>query len=416
MASEYFIINGGRKLEGEIEVGIAKNAVLKILAASILTCKPIKLPKMPNIEDVGRMKELLIDLGVKFSGNFIDSSGIKKTNLNYKIADKFRASIVLTGPLLSRFGSVSFPHPGGCTLGKRPIDFFIDGFKALGAKVKRKGVIFTVSAKKLIGSKFIFPMVSVTGTENLMMAAVLAQGKTILKNAACEPEIENLAAFLNSLGAKISGAGTPSILIDGVKELNGGVWNGFPDRIESGTFVILAVATKSNIKIKNCDPDHLEVLLTLLRKAGANIEIGADYVIVKPSKNINAIDVKTREYPGFATDLQAPLTVLLTQASGNSLVHETIYDGRLFYTDILNQMGANIIMADPHRVIVQGPSKLRGKKIHSPDIRAGMALIIAALLAKGQSVVDNIYQIDRGYEKIDERLRALGADIKRIKS
>jgi len=414
--AEYFVINGGKKLEGEIEVGIAKNAALKILAASILTDKPVKLPKMPNIEDVDRMKELLIDLGAKFSDSFINSAGIKKTDLNYKIADRFRASIVLTGPILARYGKVSFPHPGGCTLGKRPIDFFIDGFSAFGAKVKKRGDIFTVTSKKLIGNKFVFPTISVTGTENLMMMAVLAQGKTILKNAACEPEIENLAAFLNSLGAKISGAGMPSIEINGVKELNGGAWNGFPDRIESGTFIILAIASKSNIKIKNCHPEHLEVLLSLLKKAGADLEIGADYVIVKPVRNLRAIDVKTREYPGLATDLQAPLTVLLTQANGISLVHETIYEGRLFYTDILNQMGANIIMADPHRVIVQGPSKLRGKKINSPDIRAGMALIIAALLAEGQSIVDNIYQIDRGYEKIDERLQALGADIKRIKS
>ena len=413
--SDYFIINGGRKLEGEITVGIAKNAALKILAASILTSKSIKLPRLPKIEDVGRMKDLLVDLGVKFSGNSISSSKIRKTDLNYKIADRFRASIVLTGPLLARFGRVSFPHPGGCTLGKRPINLFIDGFKALGAKVKNRGDIFTVTSKKLIGNKFVFPVVSVTGTENLIMAATLAEGKTILKNAACEPEIENLAAFLNSLGAKISGAGTSSILIEGVKKLSGGVWNGFPDRIEAGTFIILAVVSKSNIKIKNCRPEHMEVLLTLLEKAGADLEVGSDYVIVNPASNLRAIDVKTREYPGLATDIQAPLTVLLTQAKGISLVHETIYDGRLFYTDILNQMGADIMMADPHRIIARGPTKLHGKKIHSPDIRAGMALIIAALIANGQSVVDNIYQIDRGYESIDERLRALGADIKRIK-
>lgn len=413
---EHFIINGGKKLEGEITAGISKNAALKILAASVLTDESIKLPQLPDIEDIGRMKELLIDLGAKFFGNSINSSKIKKTDLNYKIADRFRASIVLTGPLLARFGSVSFPYPGGCTLGKRPINFFIDGFKALGAKVKRKGDVFTVSSKKLIGNKFVFPIVSVTGTENLMMAGALAEGKTILKNAACEPEIENLANFLNSLGAKIFGAGTSSIKIDGVKKLNGGIWNGLSDRIEAGTFIILAIATRSHIKIKNCNPEHLEVPLTLLEKTGANLEIGADYVIVKPVRNLHAIDVKTREYPGFATDLQAPLTVLLTQTNGISLVHETIYEGRLFYTDILNQMGADIIMADPHRVIVQGPSILHGKKIQSPDIRAGMALIIAALIAKGQSVVDNIYQIDRGYEKIDERLRALGADIKRVQN
>ena len=415
--TDYFIINGGKKLEGEINIGVAKNAALKILAASVLSSEPIKFAKLPEIEDISRMKELLFDLGAKFlPDNNLDSSKIKKTNLNYDIASRFRASIVLTGPLLAKFGSVSFPHPGGCTLGKRPIDFFIEGFKALGAKVKRNGDIFTVLAKKLVGNKFVFPVVSVTGTENLMMAATLAAGKTILKNAACEPEIENLAQFLNSLGAKISGAGTSKIEIEGVKNINGGSWNGIPDRIEAGTFIILAVASRGNIKIKNCNPDHLEVLLSLLQKAGANLEVGVDYVIVKPVRNLKAIDVKTREYPGLATDLQAPLTVLLTQASGISLVHETIYDGRLFYTDILNQMGADIIMADPHRVIVRGPSKLRGKKIHSPDIRAGMALIIAAIISQGQSIIDNIYQIDRGYEKIEKRLQSLGADIKRVKS
>lgn len=415
--SEYFIINGGKKLEGEIAIGVAKNAALKILAASVLSSEPVKLTKLPEIEDMSRMRELLFDLGAKFlPDNNLDSSKIKKTDLNYDIASRFRASIVLTGPLLAKFGSVSFPHPGGCTLGKRPIDFFIEGFKALGAKVKIKGDIFNVTSKKLIGNKFVFPVASVTGTENLMMAATLAAGKTILKNAACEPEIENLAAFLNSLGAKISGAGTSKIEIEGVEKLSGGSWDGFPDRIEAGTFIILAVASRSNIKIKNCNPEHLEVLLSLLQKAGANLEVGTDYVIVKPVRNLKAIDVKTREYPGLATDLQAPLTVLLTQANGISLVHETIYDGRLFYTDILNQMGADIIMADPHRVIIRGPNKLHGKKIHSPDIRAGMALIIAAIISEGQSIIDNIYQIDRGYEKIEKRLQSLGADIKRIKS
>ena len=416
--AEQFIINGGKKLEGKIIIGNAKNAALKILAASILTSKPIKVANLPQIEDVNRMKELLIDLGTEFYSDILDSSCLKKTNLDYKIADRFRSSIVLTGPLLTRFGKVSFPHPGGCTLGKRPIDFFIEGFKALGASIKRSGSIFTAISKnkKLIGNKFIFPMVSVTGTETLMMAATLAEGKTILKNAACEPEVENLAKFLNSLGAKISGAGTPIITIEGVKFLKGGEWSGMPDRIEAGTFIILGVATNSHIKVENCEPDHLDVLLVMLQKAGANLEIGKNYVIVRPAKRLKSVDITTREYPGFATDLQAPFTVLMTQADGVSLIHETIYDGRLFYTDVLSQMGADIIMADPHRVIVRGPHSLHGKKIYSPDIRAGMALVIAALLAKGQSTIDNIYQIDRGYDKIDERLRALGADIRRIKN
>jgi len=323
---------------------------------------------------------------------------------------------VLTGPLLARFGKVSFPHPGGCTLGKRPIDFFIDGFKSFGASIKRTGSNFIAISKnkKLIGNKFVFPMVSVTGTETLMMAAVLAEGKTILKNAACEPEIENLAAFLNSIGAKISGAGTPEIRIEGVRALTGGKWGGMPDRIEAGTFIILGVAANSRIMVENCDTSHLDVLLTMLEKAGANLEIGKNYVAVKPSKKLKSVDITTREYPGFATDLQAPFTVLMTQAEGISLIHETIYNGRLFYTDILNQMGADITMADPHRVIVKGPAPLSGKRIYSPDIRAGMALLIAALIAKGQSVMENIYQIDRGYYKIDERFKNLGADIKRV--
>ncbi|MBU2081849.1 UDP-N-acetylglucosamine 1-carboxyvinyltransferase [Patescibacteria group bacterium] len=414
--NERFIINGGKKLEGNIAVYSAKNAALKILAASVLTSKPVKIANLPRIEDINRMKELLSDLGVKNNSDIFDCSRLKNSVLNYDIADRFRASIVLTGPLLARFGRVSFPHPGGCTLGKRPIDFFVGGFKAFGASIKRTGSNFTAIAKnkKLIGNKFVFPMISVTGTETLMMAAVLAEGKTVLKNTACEPEIENLATFLNSLGAKIYGAGTPTITIEGVKSLKGGEWAGMPDRIEAGTFIILGVATNSNIKVENCDTSHLDVLLTMLEKAGANLEIGKDYVIVKPSKKLKSVDITTREYPGFATDLQAPFTVLMTQAEGISLIHETIYNGRLFYTDILNQMGADITMADPHRVIVRGPAPLSGKKIYSPDIRAGMALLIAALIAKGESVIDNIYQIDRGYYKIDERLKALGADIKRV--
>lgn len=414
--SEQFIINGGKKLSGTIPVYNAKNAALKILAASILASQPVKIANLPQIEDINRMKELLVDLGAKISSDIFDCSHLKKTTLDYDIAERFRASIVLTGPLLARFGKVVFPHPGGCTLGKRPINFFIDGFKALGAEIKKSGPNFVITSKnkKLTGNKFIFPMISVTGTETLMMAATLAEGKTVLKNAACEPEIENLAIFLNSLGAKISGTGTPTIVIDGVKSLKGSAWAGMPDRIEAGTFAILGAATNSNIKVENCDPNHLDVLLTMLEMAGANLEIGKNYIIVKHSKKLRSVDITTKEYPGFATDLQAPFTVLMTQAKGISLIHETIYNGRLFYTDILNQMGADITMADPHRVIVKGPTTLYGKKINSPDIRAGMALLIAALIAKGQSTIDNIYQIDRGYYQIDKRLQALGADIKRV--
>ncbi|OGD40322.1 UDP-N-acetylglucosamine 1-carboxyvinyltransferase [Candidatus Azambacteria bacterium RIFCSPLOWO2_02_FULL_44_14] len=415
-----FIINGGKKLEGEISVSRAKNSALPILAASLLTADPVQIKNLPRIEDVARMKELMADLGANIAINknaaTISADRLKKTNLNYSIADRFRASIVLSGPLLARFGSVSFPHPGGCTLGKRPINFFIDGFRALGAKVETRGKLFSVTVKKLKGTKFVFPKSSVTGAETLMMAATLAQGKTILRNAAQEPEVENLAGALNKMGAKIKGAGTSTIEINGVDSLAGTTWEPTPDRIEAGTFILLAAASKSCLKIKNCNPSHIEVLLEYLDRAGVNLEVGRDYVIVKPSKNLLAQDIVTREYPGFATDLQAPWTVFTTQTRGLSMVHETIYDGRLFYTDTLNQMGADIIMADPHRVIVKGPTPLFGKKIASPDIRAGMALLIAALVARGQTIMENIYQIDRGYERIDERLKAIGADMRRVEN
>lgn len=416
--ADHFIINGGKKLEGEIKVSRAKNSALPILAASLLTADPVQIKNLPRIEDIVRMKELLADLGAKIAVNKdtvrISADRLKKTSLNYAVADRFRASIVLTGPLLARFGAVSFPHPGGCTLGKRPINFFIDGFTALGAKVDARGRLFRVAAKKLKGTKFVFPKSSVTGTETLMMAATLAEGKTILRNAAQEPEVENLAEILNKMGAKIRGAGTSTVEISGASFLKGANWEPAPDRIEAGTFILLAAASKSRLKIKNCDPSHIEVLLEYLDRSGVNLEVGNDYVIVKPSKNLLAQDIVTREYPGFATDLQAPWTVFATQTRGLSMVHETIYDGRLFYTDTLNQMGADIIMADPHRVIVKGPTTLFGKKIASPDIRAGMALLIAALIARGQTVMENVYQIDRGYERIDERLRTIGADIRRV--
>jgi len=248
-----------------------------------------------------------------------------------------------------------------------------------------------------------------------MMTSCLAEGETILKNSAMEPEISALADFLNSCGAKIEGAGTPTIKIKGVKKLNGGEYKIIPDRIETGTFAMLAAASNNgNILIKNCEPKHLEALWVLFDKIGVNFVLNKDNVLIKPAKKLSACDVITHEYPGFATDLQSAYTVLMTQTHGLSLIHETIYDRRLLFADMLTQMGANIIMADPHRVVVNGPSKLHGRKLMSPDLRAGMALIIAALIAQGKTEIDNIYQIDRGYEKLEEKLKKLGADIKRI--
>lgn len=416
---EKFVIQGGKPLEGTIRVKGAKNAALKFLAASLLTDQPWTISNVPQIEDVFRLIELIKNIGVEVKNDsqgcyWIKAKNIQVTHLEPSIAQKLKGSILIAIPLLVRQGEAILPQPGGCVIGQRPRDIFLAGFKAFGVRIKESKKGYHLTTKQLKGAKFVFPMVSVTATEAMILAAVLAKGKTILKNAAGEPEIVALAQFLNKCGAKIRGAGTPFIEIEGVKSLGKGHTQVIPDRIEAGSFVILGIATHSPIKVTGLIPEHLEVLWSLLEKAGVNLEIGKDFVIVKPGFNLKAVNIKTHEYPGLATDLQAPFTVLMTQAKGVSLIHETIFEGRLFYTDMLNQMGAKIIMCDPHRVIVQGPTKLYSRHLISPDIRAGIALVIAALIAKGKSVIENIYQIDRGYQRIEERLQKLGADIKRI--
>lgn len=412
-----YIIEGGFKLSGEISVSGAKNEALKILAASVLSDKPCTITNFPDIEDTSRMLEILTDLGatVKREGKkvTIDTAGINKTEPDAHLVNKLRTSVMFAGPLLARFGKVTMAHPGGCVIGKRPIDMFLAGFKALGAKVEEHDSHYTLHAKKLVGARIVMPWVAVTATESLMMTATLAEGTTTIVNTAMEPEIPALADYLNSCGAKISGAGTPIITIEGVDKLSGGTCEIIPDRIEAGTFVIMSLLTDNDITIKDCHPKDLEVFLATLEKAGAKLEIGDSWIKTKSSK-LQAIEIRTHEHPGFPTDLQAPFTVLMTQAKGLSLIHEAIYDGRLFYTDKLSVMGANIIMCDPHRVIVSGPTPLMGKTLESPDLRAGMALVLAGLIAKGATTIDNIYQIERGYENVVGRLQALGAKIQKI--
>lgn len=415
----YFIINGGKKLSGTIEVKGAKNAALKLFAAALLTKEPVRLTNVPEVEDVSRMSELLKGLGVKVEhishGEYkISAKNPNSININSEIANKLRASVVLTGPLLARKGRVDFPHPGGCVIGERPIDVFIDGFKSFGASIRHDSKLYSISARELRGAEFIFSNVSVTGTETMIMTAVLAKGTTILKNCACEPEVEYLAKFLNSCGAKINGAGTHTIIIEGVKSLKGGRCKIMPDRIEAGSFAILAAASRSNIEIKNCNPGHLDSLISILRKMGVGVKTTSNSISIISSLHIKSLGIKTREYPGFPTDLQAPFCVLLTQSEGQALVHETIYEGRLAWTEELKRMGADILSLDPHRIQIKGPTILRAREIESPDLRAGMAYIIAALCVKGRSIINNVYQIDRGYEKIEERLQKIGADINRI--
>lgn len=418
-----FVINGGTKLSGSISVAGAKNSALKILAAVVLSDQKCIINNFPFIEDTNNALEILKDLGARVDIDrekkmvIVNPSGINKTNLDPVLVKKLRSSILFAGPLLARFGQVSMNHPGGCVIGKRPIDMFIDGFEKLGAKVEFTDDGFKLVANngRLKGTNIFFPQITVTGTETMMMTAVLAEGKTVLNNCAMEPEIPALADYLNKCGAKIKGAGTHTIEIEGVDKVLGSYFDVIPDRIETGTFVMMGLLTGSEIKVENCIPEHLGAALPILQKAGANLEIGKDYIITKPSQ-MKAVSIVTHEYPGFATDLQSPYTLLMTQVQDQSIIHESIFEGRLFFTDQLNSMGANIIMCDPHRVVVSGPTKLYGKKLTSPDLRAGITLVLAGMIAKGTTTIDNIYQIDRGYENIEARLQKLGADIKRITS
>lgn len=401
-----FIVEGlaGKKsLRGTIAVRGAKNAALKALAATVLFEDEVPFQNLPDIEDVKRMQELL-------------QGGLPV--LKKEIAERLRASIVLTGPTLARYGTVTFPFPGGCVLGERPIDLFVEGFKALGARVEEHDDLFTITGK-LTGARIFFPSVSVTATETLMLAAVLAQGETVLENAAMEPEIGALVRYLNACGAHIEGADTPTLTIVGtggtLLRAQGTPCVIPPDRIETGSFVLLAALAGEEIKISDCEPRHVDALLVLMRRAGVAIETTKDSITVRqgPTLPYKSVSVRTHEYPGFPTDLQAPMAVFLTQCAGEATILETIFDGRFRYADDLVRMGADITVMNPHKIWIKGPRALSRKELESPDLRGGLAYLIAAAVAEGTSTIDNAYLIDRGYEHIEERLQKLGLNIKR---
>jgi len=426
--TDKFIIDGlggQQTLSGEIVVGGAKNAALKILASVVLFQDGFMTSNVPEIEDVFRMLDLLVNLGVKVNkkdkGVYqLDASAISNKPLWSEIAKRMRASIVLTGPLLARFGEISFPYPGGCVIGKRPVDLFLSGFEKMGATVTETEGVFQVKAPRegLWGAEIFFKNQSVTATETFLMTAVLAKGKTVLKNCALEPEVASLGEFLNECGAKISGLGTSTITIEGNGLLTGGrhEYKTIPDRIEAGSFIILGALAASDLKVVGCEPKHLDALINLLRESGVSLEVGENFVRVGSSKKkYQAVDVKTHEYPGFPTDLQAPLAIFLSQANGESFIFETIFEGRLNYLEALSRMGLEAKNLDTHRAIIYGPRKLEGKEIESPDLRAGLAYVLAAIVASGRSVVHNVKYIDRGYEKIEERFQKIGVKIERIK-
>ena len=424
--SDTFVIKGlggKKKLRGTVAITGAKNAALKALAATVLFRDTVTLKNIPEIDDVRQITELLINMGAKIE--HLKTSEYKvfipqnfSTELSSSIARRLRASVVVTGPILARFGKVSFPSPGGCLIGARPIDLFIEGFKKMGAKVTLKNKSYSVVAPQgLCGTEFFLKNQSVTVTETFVLAGVLARGVTTIKNAAMEPEIIDLADFLNKCGAKISGAGTPTITIIGGTLLSAKkhIYQTMPDRVDAGSFLILGALTAKELRITNCNPAHLESPIETLISAGVSIKLKKNEIIVRAPAKIKPINIKTHEYPGFPTDLQAPMTVFLTQAEGDSMVFETIFEGRLNYTEALTGMGARFVVMDPHRALVQGKTDLRGKKLMSPDLRAGLAFVVAAIVAKGESVIHNVNTtIDRGYEDIENRLKSIGVDIERV--
>ncbi len=411
-------LSGRKKLSGEIPVRGAKNAVLKAFAASLLFKKGMEISNAPVIEDVLKMTDILRSSGanVTRSGErsyFVSVSGSLNTVIEPKIAKLLRSSIVLTGPMLAREGRVSFPHPGGCVIGARPIDVFFDSYRRMGAKISEKDGMYVIECDRLKGADIFFRVPSVTGTETVMMAAVLAKGVTRIFNAACEPEVQSLADFLKKSGADIKGEGTHEITVKGGKLLNTGKFVTPPDRIEAGSLAVLGAVLGKKIRVTDCDPSHMRAVLHAFESAGIPFLAGKSFVEVKSPKVIRNFDIKTGEYPGFPTDLQAPFAVLLTQAVGQSKIFETIFEGRLGYLNDLSRMGAGVVICDQHRAIIDGPSSLRGRDVESPDLRAGLAFLAAAMVAEGDSVIRNAGFIDRGYEKIEDRLNKVGAEIKR---
>ena len=412
-----FIINGGKKLKGEIKVVGSKNAALPLIAASLLTNEECTIENVPEISDVETMLKILTELGVTVKKNgrdlCIKAEEIKKEELNPDLVRSLRASLLLIPPMLYRTGKISLPHPGGCIIGKRPVGTHFDAMEALGAKISQDQNFYHLKAEKFKGADFYMDETSVTATENALMAAVVASGKTTIRFAASEPHIVNLAEMLTGMGAKIKGAGTTKIEVEGVSKLSGTKIRVISDEIEAGTFAALAGATRSKIKILDV-PEEMHPVLHKLSQMNIPNSLEGSTLTVEAAEEIKSAKIQVAPWPGFPTDLQAPFAVLATQAKGTSLIHEWMYDRRLFYIDELTKMGASIVMCDPHRALITGPTKLKGTKILSPDIRAGIGLVIAALTATGESEIDNVELIDRGYERIEERLKNLGAEIKRV--
>ncbi len=415
---EVIKIEGGRRLKGEVTISGSKNATVALIPAAVLANEPVTILGVPDISDVRSLSEILriLNVDVREEGDMlrIDPTKMRNVDLEQDVVTKLRASYYFMGALLGKYGHVRIKMPGGCYLGPRPIDLHIKGFEALGAVVEYERGGYTIHADELTGAKIFLDIASVGATINIMMAAAYADGRTTIENAAREPEIIDVATLLNKMGANVKGAGTNVITIDGVRNLNGCVHEIIPDRIEAGTFVIMAAACADEMKISNIIPKHIEALTSKLEEMGVNMEIGIDSITVRNSGPLHAIDVTTKPYPGFATDLQQPLTALLTQAEGVSHVTDTVYSERFKHCVELQRMGAEIEISKGSSTIT-GPRKLYGDKVTATDLRCGASMIIAGLLAEGTTEIHDTYHIDRGYDDIDGKLKKLGAVIYREK-
>jgi len=415
------VIRGGEPLLGTVRVSGAKNAALPCMAAALLTDEPVILENIPQVRDIETTRNLLAAMGAEVELGYgraqhrttIHCKTLAAPEASYELVKTMRASTLVLGPLVARCGHARVSLPGGCAIGSRPIDLHIKGLESLGAKITQDHGYVEATTQRLQGAEIVFDKITVTGTEDLLMAATLAEGETILQNCAREPEVADLAALLNKMGARIEGAGTSTIRVQGVTKLHGARHRIIPDRIEAGTFIIAAALTAGDLNITGCDPQHLGALMAKLAKVGVKTKQNSDSVRVMGDNPLTASDMVTEEYPGFPTDMQAQFMALATQAEGTSIITENIFENRFMHAQELTRMGANIKI-EGRRAIVRGRSPLSAAAVLASDLRASASLVLAALVADGETIIDRVYHLDRGYENIEEKLRGVGAQIRRI--
>ena len=416
-----FVIRGGEPLLGTIHISGAKNAALPCMAAALLTDQPVILENVPQVRDIQTTRNLLAAMGADVELGYgraqhrttIHCATLASPEASYELVKTMRASTLVLGPLVARCGRAHVSLPGGCAIGSRPIDLHIKGLERLGAKITQEHGYVTASADRLKGAEFVFDKITVTGTEDLLMAAALADGESLMENCAREPEVQDLADLLIKMGARIEGAGTSTIRVKGVPKLHGAKHRIIPDRIEAGTFIIAGAISGGDLMVTNCDPNHLTSLLNKLEEVGVKVTRNGESVRVLSLGGLKASDIVTEEYPGFPTDMQAQYMALATQAEGSSVVTENIFENRFMHAQELVRMGANVKI-DGRRAIVRGRTPLSGAAVLASDLRASASLVVAALVAEGETIIDRVYHIDRGYERIEEKLRGVGAEIRRI--